>query len=73
MKWEPDLWSVASGRVVSACWSPCGSVLLFATSSEAIIYALTWGSVSSVFSSEEKRAATPMIDVTALELVGGER
>uniref|UniRef100_A0A1B6C7V6 Aladin seven-bladed propeller domain-containing protein n=2 Tax=Clastoptera arizonana TaxID=38151 RepID=A0A1B6C7V6_9HEMI len=73
MKWNPDLWSVASGHVVSACWSPCGSVLLFATSTESIVYALTWGHVSSVFSSEEKRAAIPAIDVCAIELEGGER
>lgn len=73
MKWEPDMWSVISGHVVSACWSPCGSTVLFATSTEPVVYALMFGAVGSVFATEDKRSAVAVIDVTAIELETGER
>lgn len=36
--WECERWTVLSGRVQSACWSNCGTTLLFATNTEPIIY-----------------------------------
>lgn len=38
--WEAERWSVARGYVQSACWSPCGSFLLFVTSVESMLYRL---------------------------------
>lgn len=67
------MWSVTSGRVVSACWSPCGSTVLFATSTEPVVYALMFGAVGSVFATEDKRSAASVIDVTPIELETGER
>lgn len=67
------MWSLQSGRVIAACWSNCSSALLFATSTEPVIYALTFGPVATVFNSENTRSATAIIDVTAITLPNGER
>uniref|UniRef100_A0A1B6FTZ0 Aladin seven-bladed propeller domain-containing protein n=1 Tax=Cuerna arida TaxID=1464854 RepID=A0A1B6FTZ0_9HEMI len=72
-QWEPDRWTLATGRVVSAVWSPCSSLVLFAVSLEPVIYCLSCGAASSVFQSEDRRAATPLIDLTPVELDSGER
>nr|CAD7593596.1 unnamed protein product [Timema genevievae] len=39
-QWTADRWNVISGRVQTACWSPCGSVVLFCTTTEPLIYSL---------------------------------
>lgn len=72
-QWEPDRWTLASGRVVSAVWSPCSSLVLFAISLEPVIFSLSCGTSSSVFQSEDQRAASPLIDLTPVELLSGER
>ncbi|KAG8263724.1 hypothetical protein J6590_027658 [Homalodisca vitripennis] len=71
-QWEPDRWTLATGRVVSAVWSPCSSLVLFAVSLEPVIYCLSCGVASSVFQSEDRRGATPLIDLTPVELDSGE-
>ncbi|XP_075238272.1 aladin-like isoform X2 [Lycorma delicatula] len=71
--WNPELWSLRNGRVVAACWSACSSALLFATSTESVIYALTFGPMAAVFNSENTRSAASIIDVAAITLSNGER
>lgn len=39
-RWSCELWSKCTGRCKAACWSPDGSILLFATENEPIIYSL---------------------------------
>ena len=53
-----------TGHIVSAVWSPCGSVLLFATDSEPVIYALNFGSSSA-------SAAIPVVNVDAVAFDDG--
>ena len=50
-----------SGRVQTACWSPCGSVLLFATDADSVIYAVNLGDDDST------AAAVPVADVSSVE------
>jgi len=47
------------GRVQTACWSPSGSHLLFATEEEPLIYSLRLESNGSASSS-----AVPLVDVS---------
>ncbi|KAL5275604.1 AAAS family protein [Megaselia abdita] len=39
-KWVPDRWTIGSGSIQSAQWSPCNSFLLFVNSNEPILYQL---------------------------------
>lgn len=41
-KWNCDSWSTLAGRCQAACWSPDGTVLLFAVKGESVIYSLTF-------------------------------
>ncbi|KAK6629857.1 hypothetical protein RUM43_003678 [Polyplax serrata] len=66
-KWIPERWTVVSGRVQTACWSPCGSVILFATTEEPLIYALPFDAVGSVFQSDDLSNANPVIDLTPID------
>ncbi|XP_050438537.1 aladin-like isoform X2 [Adelges cooleyi] len=64
-KWSSDKWSVNSkSRVQCACWSPCSSVLLFATNSCATINAIDFRK-SDIFNepSNYKKVAWPVIDL----------
>ncbi|CAH0389778.1 unnamed protein product [Bemisia tabaci] len=75
-EWQCDRWSMSSGHVNNACWSPCGSVVLFTTTTEAAIYALTFSPHYSLFdtpSTEDKKSAVIVADLTPIELVSGER
>ncbi|XP_044738593.1 aladin [Chrysoperla carnea] len=38
--WTAERWDVGEGRVHTACFSPCGQILLFSTTTEPTIYAL---------------------------------
>ena len=40
--WSCEKWRKLAGRCQAACWSPDGSVLLFSTTEEAVIYSLTF-------------------------------
>jgi hypothetical protein len=63
-----------SGHVQAACWSPCGSVLLFATSEEPIVYSLTFSKLDTVFQHDDaSKTALPVVDLTELEVNEGER
>lgn len=63
-----------SGHVQASCWSPCGSVLLFATSEEPIVYSLTFSKLDTVFQLDEaSKTAVPVVDLTEVELEEGQR
>ncbi|XP_054267179.1 aladin-like [Macrosteles quadrilineatus] len=72
-QWNADRWALTVGRVVSAVWSPCSSLVLFAVSLEPVIYSLMCSQTAGVFQEEDRRAATPLIDLTPVELDNGER
>lgn len=64
-KWTSDKWSVNNlSRVQCACWSPCSSILLFATDSSPTINAIDFRK-SDVFngSTDYKKVAWPVIDL----------
>lgn len=70
--WESERWTVLDGRVQTACWSNCGTTLLFATSTEAIIYGLLI-KIDQIFTSNVETSLTqaiPMIDTTKLDIDG---
>lgn len=73
-RWLPERWTVVSGHVQAACWSPCGSVVLFATSEEPIVYSLTFSKLDTVFQLDEaSKTALPVVDLTEVEFNEGER
>lgn len=39
-KWAPERWTVPTGSIQSASWSPCSSYLLFVTTNDSILYSL---------------------------------
>lgn len=60
------------GRVQTACWSNCGTNLLFATSTEAIIYGLII-KTDQIFTSNAETSssqAIPLIDTTKIDIDG---
>lgn len=67
-KWIPERWNTMFGRVQTAAWSPCGSVVLFATTEEPLIYALPFDAVGSVFQSDDLCKANPVIDLNPIEV-----
>ncbi|KAJ9587941.1 hypothetical protein L9F63_018616 [Diploptera punctata] len=72
--WLPERWTVMSGHVQAACWSPCGSMLLFATSEEPLIYSLTFNRLGSMFCTDDiSRNALPVVDLSDIEVNEGER
>ncbi|GFG30807.1 hypothetical protein Cfor_04300 [Coptotermes formosanus] len=73
-QWTPERWTIASGHVQTACWSPCGSILLFATSEEPIIYSLTFCQRETVFQHDDaSKTAVSVVDLTEVEVNEGER
>ncbi|XP_060516995.1 aladin-like [Cylas formicarius] len=70
--WECERWTVVSGRVQSACWSSYGSSLLFATTTEPVIYGIIVKS-DLVFANEtpsSSKQAVPMFDISKCDLDG---
>lgn len=64
-KWTSDKWAVKNrSRVQCACWSPCSSVLLFATDTSPIINAIDFRK-ADVFDGpiDYKKVAWPVIDL----------
>lgn len=39
-KWIPERWTIPTGSIQSAAWSPCSNHLLFVTTNEPILYSL---------------------------------
>ncbi|TRY79931.1 hypothetical protein TCAL_07069 [Tigriopus californicus] len=64
---ESDL-SCISSHVNTACWSPCGSFLLFSTNQEPLIYCLNFHPVGG-----SSAAAVPVADMSQIKIdVNGE-
>ena len=73
-RWIPERWTIISGHVQAACWSPCSTMLLFATSEEPVIYSLTFSKSGSLLCSDDvSRNALPVIDLSEVEVNDGER
>ncbi|KAI4469793.1 aladin [Holotrichia oblita] len=71
--WKAERWNVLTDRVQTASWSPCGSTLLFATTQETIIYALSFIKSDFIFahdSSNSPNAAIPLYDVSKVDIDG---
>ena len=74
LSWTCENWFTGSTRVRCACWSPDGSVLLFATVDEPIIYAITVSSEFNIFSDKNMgdMNAVCVADLTRQELPTGD-
>lgn len=74
MTWTSENWFTGSSRVRCACWSSDGSVLLFSTAVEPIIYAITVSSEFNIFTgvSNTNTSAIAVADLTRQELATGE-
>ncbi|XP_022916047.1 aladin-like [Onthophagus taurus] len=72
-KWQSEKWNTLSGRVQTACWSPCGQIILFATTEESVIYALSFSQTELIFTKDTNTSpniAIPLFDVTEVDLDG---
>ncbi|XP_018577901.1 aladin [Anoplophora glabripennis] len=70
--WECERWTVLDGRVQTACWSSCGTNLLFATSTETVIYGLII-KTDQIFTSNTETSssqAIPLIDTSKIDIEG---
>lgn len=72
--WTCDRWNTYLGHLQTSCWSPCGTVLLFVTSEETLLYCLVSKSAGNVFthSPSPSNIATPTLDLGRVELPSGE-
>ena len=61
--WQPERWTVLHGHINNACWSPCGTSLLFTTSEDAQIFCLRF-TVSVENELESSGAAIPIMDLS---------
>ncbi|KRT78158.1 translation initiation factor eIF2A [Oryctes borbonicus] len=71
--WKAERWNVLTDRVQAASWSPCGSTLLFSTTQEPIIYALSFIKSDFIFAhdfSSSPNAAIPLYDVSKVDIEG---
>lgn len=70
--WENERWTVLNGRVQTACWTNCGTTLIFATTTEPIIYAVIVKN-DVVFTSDSDSSsnqAIPVFDVSKVDIDG---
>ncbi|TMW40060.1 hypothetical protein DOY81_014859 [Sarcophaga bullata] len=63
-KWQPERWTITSGYIQSACWSPCGNFLLFVTSEEPILYRLQFFEEHLFQTGSAPKLALPVADLT---------
>ncbi|XP_017779368.1 PREDICTED: aladin-like [Nicrophorus vespilloides] len=71
--WLADKWNILAGYVQTACWSKCGTYLLFTSNEEPIIYALPFSNCDFVFKNEVKTTpnqAMPLYDVSKVDIDG---
>ncbi|XP_013779615.1 aladin-like [Limulus polyphemus] len=71
--WTCERWSNVIGHCQNACWSPDGSVLLFTTSEEPLIYSLHFGSTENIkpHSVAGSKSAIPVADLTPVSVSDG--
>lgn len=70
-RWTAERWQTMTGRIQSAVWSPCGSILLFVTVEETVLYALSFKTGSAIFtrdSNASPQVAVPVLDLSKIEL-----
>ena len=73
-KWTPERWSVKSGTIQSAAWSPCGLHLLFVTTEDQFIYALKFASDQLFNNAAVPKQALPIVDLNSnLDESGNDR
>ncbi|KAK7577995.1 hypothetical protein V9T40_010200 [Parthenolecanium corni] len=72
--WTCDNWYTGSSRVKCVCWSADGSVLLFTTTTEPIIYAIMVSSAFNLFSNSVSGngSAICVADLSKQELPNGD-
>lgn len=85
-RWTAERWNTVTSYMQSACWSPCGNILLFTTMDEPIVYSLCFepGSVllgsnisNRLFNQKTQCTttspvlATPVLEVSRIELENG--
>ncbi|XP_054731237.1 aladin [Anastrepha obliqua] len=63
-KWTPERWTINTGIVQSACWSPCGNFLLFVTTGDSILYRLNFQSEQVFASGTSAKEALKIADLT---------
>lgn len=71
--WQAERWSLLSGRIQAACWSPCGTMLLFSSTEEPLIYALSFVQSDLIFAANSKNLpnqAIPVYDLTKVDIDG---
>jgi hypothetical protein len=75
--WSAERWAVTHGIVVAACFSPCGSVLLFTSSDEPFVFAIslrqTVCAISGTTATASQQAAQLVLDHSLSETVTGIR
>ncbi|XP_023223058.1 LOW QUALITY PROTEIN: aladin-like [Centruroides sculpturatus] len=66
--WTCEKWTNLVGHCKAACWSPDGSILLFATLDEPVIYFLNFPSSKSLekYDDLSSKSAIPVIDLTQI-------
>lgn len=62
-QWNHERWNVLAGHVNTACWSPCGTYLLFSTNEEPLIYCLNFHPVGG-----SSAAAVPIADMSQIQV-----
>lgn len=70
--WENERWTILSGRVQTACWVNVGTTLIFATSTEATLYAVIVKN-DVIFVSDSDSSATqavPLVNVSKVDING---
>uniref|UniRef100_UPI00358E9396 aladin isoform X2 n=1 Tax=Myxine glutinosa TaxID=7769 RepID=UPI00358E9396 len=66
LTWNWERWPTLSGRCQSACWSPDGSILLFAVQGEHVIYSLKFTTGAGIVGGS--KAAAICADVSTFEI-----
>lgn len=64
-KWAAERWTIGAGTMQSACWSPCGTFLLFVTSEDPILYRLQFFE-EQIFTSEFAITSYRFLILTAI-------
>lgn len=71
--WNPERWTVQSGRVQAVCWSSTSDFLIFATTEEPVLYGLTFQTADAVFvvhSENTPNLSIPLFDLNRVDLDG---
>lgn len=70
--WDCERWTILTGRIQTACWTNCGTNLLFATTTETVIYGVVIKS-DKIFTTnmeDTSKQAHPLYDVSKVDIDG---